>query len=43
MDLVKFRCLWFIQVRIPVGTGVYAWEFRRDIWVAEKDLEVIGW
>lgn len=24
MDLVKFRRLWFIQVRIPVGTGVYA-------------------
>lgn len=36
MDLMKFRCLWFIQVRIPVGNRVYAWGFRRDIWAEEK-------
>lgn len=43
MDIVKFRCVWFIQLGIPVGMGLYAWEFRRDVWAGGKDLEVISW
>lgn len=43
MNIMKFTCPWFIPMRISVSLGVYAWEFRSDIWAGENDLAVISW